>query len=223
MEQINNNLKTSKDLEASKSWFAVFTMPRHEKRVETHLCLREVENFLPLYQRQRQWKDGSKGVLRLPLFPNYVFVRIEHSGRIVVLKVPGVISIVGCGPQPWPVPDGYIHWLRDGLRERKIEPYPYLAAGASVRIRSGIMRGMEGVLLRRKDNVRVVLTVEAIMRSITVEVEIDDIEPVVRTWPASRGQDYKYRADRAFLRPQDVDQDRPGTRLKNFCDQMAYS
>lgn len=223
MEQINNNPATSKDLETSKSWFAVFTMPRHEKRVETHLCLREVENFLPLYQRQRQWKDGSKGVLRLPLFPNYVFVRIEHSGRIVVLKVPGVISIVGCGPQPWPVPDGYIHWLRDGLRERKIEPYPYLAVGASVRIRSGIMRGMEGVLLRRKDNIRVVLTVEAIMRSITVEVEIDDIEPVVRTWPASRGQDYKYRADRAFLRPQDVDQDRPDNRLKEFCDQMAYS
>lgn len=196
-EEINKSPASSTDLEAAKSWFAVFTMPRHEKRVEAHLCVREIENFLPLYQRQRQWKDGSRGVVQLPLFSNYVFVRIEHRGRILVLKVPGVISIVGCGAQPLPVPDVYIHWLREGLRERKIEPYPYLVAGTTVRIRSGIMRGMEGVLLRRKNDVRVVLTVEAIMRSITVEVEIDDVEPVVRTWPASGGQDYNDRADQA--------------------------
>jgi transcription antitermination factor NusG len=189
MEQINKSPLTSRDLESAKNWFAVFTMPRHEKRVETHLGLREIENFLPLYQKQRQWKDGSKGVLQLPLFPNYVFVRIEHSGRLVVLKVPGVISIVGCGTQLWPISDSYIHWLQQGLRERKIEPYPCLAVGTTVRIRSGIMKGMEGVLLRRKDNIRVVLTVEAIMRSITVEVEMDDIEPVVHTWSASAGPD----------------------------------
>jgi transcription antitermination factor NusG len=213
MEEINKSPISSRDLEAAKGWFAVFTMPRHEKRVETHLCLRKIENFLPLYQRQRQWKDGSKGVLQLPLFPNYVFVRIERSGRILVLKIPGVVSIVGCGTQPWPVPDGYIHWLREGLRERKIEPYPYLVTGTSVRIRSGIMRGMEGVLLRRKDNVRVVLTVEAIMRSITVEVEIDDIEPVARTWPASGGQDHETEQI----------EHRQGNRLKGFCDQIAYS
>ncbi len=191
MQEINKTPISSRDLESTKSWFAVFTMPRHEKRVETHLGLREIENFLPLYQKQRQWKDGSKGVLQLPLFPNYVFVRIEHSGRIVVLKVPGVISIVGCGTQLWPVPDSYIHWLREGLRERKIEPYPYLPVGTTVRIRSGIMKGMEGVLLRRKDNIRVVLTVEAIMRSITVEVEMDDIEPVVRPRSASGAPDTK--------------------------------
>jgi transcription antitermination factor NusG len=189
-EEINKSATSSRDLEAAKSWFAVFTMPRHEKRVEAHLCLREIENFLPIYQRQRQWKDGSKGVLRLPLFSNYVFVRIERSGRVLVLKVPGVISIVGCGAHPLPVPDVYIHWLREGLREKKIEPYPYLVAGTSVRIRSGVMRGMEGVLLRRKNNVHVVLTVEALMKSITVEVEIDDVEPIVRTWPDSGGLDH---------------------------------
>lgn len=191
MEQINKGPMSSGDLESAKSWFAVFTVPRHEKRVETHLGLREIENFLPLYNKQRQWKDGSKGVLQLPLFPNYVFVRIEHTGRLVVLKIPGVISIVGCGTQLWPVSDSYIHWLREGLQERKIEPYPYLAVGTTVRIRSGIMKGMEGVLLRRKDNIRVVLTVEAIMRSITVEVEMDDIEPVGPTWSASGEPDMR--------------------------------
>ncbi|HET8887423.1 MAG TPA: transcription termination/antitermination NusG family protein [Candidatus Angelobacter sp.] len=166
--------------DAAKNWFAVFTIPRHEKRVEAHFCLRDIENFLPLCQKSRQWKDGSKGTLQLPLFSSYIFVRIGCGGRAPVLRVPGVISIVGCGPRPLPVPDSYILWLREGLRQGKIEPYPYLAAGTRVRIRSGVMAGMEGVLLRRKNNFRVVLTLEMIMKSVTVEVEMEDIEPVGR-------------------------------------------
>ncbi|MBZ5509070.1 MAG: UpxY family transcription antiterminator [Acidobacteriia bacterium] len=166
--------------ETVKNWFAVFTVPRHEKRIEQHLHLRKIENFLPLYQKQRQWKDGSKGMLQLPLFSTYIFVRISIRERLPVLKVPGVISIVGGGPQPMPVPDSYIHFLREGLRHGKIEPYPCLAVGTRVRIRSGVMAGMEGVLLRKKNNFRVVLTVEMIMKSVIVEVEMDDIEPVAR-------------------------------------------
>jgi len=175
-------------MNAAKNWFAVFTVPRHEKRVETHFHLREIESFLPLYRQQRQWKDGSKGMLQLPLFSNYIFVRIGREGRVPVLKVPGVISIVGCGIQPLPVSDSYIHSLREGLRQGKIEPHPYLTMGAKVRIRSGVMAGMEGVLLRKKNNFRVVLTLEMIMRSVTVEVEMEDVEPVGRTVCASEFQ-----------------------------------
>jgi transcription antitermination factor NusG len=163
-----------------KNWFAVFTMPRHEKKVESHLGLREIENFLPVYQKQRQWKDGSKGTLHLPLFANYIFVRINCGGRVPVLRVPGVISIVGCGAQALPIPDSYIEWLREGLRERKIEPHPHLTVGSRVRIRSGAMAGMEGVLVRKKNDFRVVLTLEMIMRSVMVEVDTDEIEPVAR-------------------------------------------
>lgn len=163
-------------LEAAKNWFAVFTVPRHEKRIESHFLLRGIENFLPLFQKQRQWKDGSKGTLHLPLFPNYIFARIGCIERVPVLKVPGVISIVG-GPKPLPVAESYIHFLREGLRHGKIEPHPYLTVGTRVRIRSGVMAGMEGVLLRKKNNFRVVLTLDMIMRSVTVEVEMEDIEP----------------------------------------------
>jgi transcription antitermination factor NusG len=166
--------------EAEKNWFAVFTVPRHEKRVEEHFRLREIESCLPLYRTQRRWKDGSRGVLDLPLFSNYIFVRIDHGGRVPVLKVPGVISIVGWGPQPLSVSDSYIRWLREGLRQGKIEPHPHLTIGTRVRIHSGAMAGMEGVLIRKKNNFRVVLTLEMIMKSVTVEVEIEDIEPVGR-------------------------------------------
>ncbi len=168
-------------LHAAKNWFAVFTVPRHEKRVEEHFLLREIESFLPLYQKERRWKDGSKGTLQLPLFSSYIFVRIGGEERVPVLKVPGVRCIVGFGRHPVPIPDSYINGLREGLRQRKIEPHPYLTPGARVRLRSGVMAGMEGVLLRKKASFRVVLTLEIIMRSVTVEVEMNDIEPVNRT------------------------------------------
>ncbi len=168
----------SADESAAKQWFAVYTVTRHEKRVEHLLNQWSIENFLPLYQKRCQWRDGSKVMLQLPLFSGYLFVRISRGGRVPVLKVPGVRSIVGFGPQPSPIPDTYIDWLRESLRHGKIEPHPYLAAGAKVRIRSGVMAGSEGILLRIKNHFRVVLTMEMIMRSVTVEVELKDIEPV---------------------------------------------
>ncbi len=178
MDSIACTLRGASVSDAAKNWFAVFTVPRHEKRVEAHFCLREIEHFLPLYQQSRQWKDGSKGSLQLPLFSSYIFVRIGSGGRAPVLRVPGVISIVGCGTQPLPVPDSYIHFLREGLRYGKIEPFPSIAVGTRVRIRSGVMTGMEGVLVRKKNNFRVVLTLEMIMKSVTVEVEMENIEPI---------------------------------------------
>jgi transcription antitermination factor NusG len=164
---------------ASKNWFAVFTTPRHEKRVEEHFRIREIENFLPLYETQRQWKDRSRGTLLLPLFPSYIFVRIDRNERVPVLEVPGVISIVGGVRESLPVPDTYMHFLREGLRQGKIEPHSYLATGTKVRIRSGVMVGMEGFLVYQKNKSRVVLTLEMITKSVTVEVAMDDIEPSI--------------------------------------------
>lgn len=164
----------------AESWCAVFTIPRHEKQVEKHFVARGIENFLPLYRTKAKWKNGSKMVLELPLFSNYIFVHINNGGRRSVLEVPGVISIVGGARAPWSVPDSYIHFLREGLRQGKIEPHPYLTEGTRVRIRTGVMAGTEGILLRRKNHYRVVLTLEMIMNSVTVEVESENIEPVSR-------------------------------------------
>ena len=166
------------DKSAVMQWFAVYTVTRHEKRVAHLLNLRMIENFIPLYQKQCQWRDGSKIMLQLPLFSSYLFVRINRSGRVPVLQVPGVRSIVGFGSQPSPIPDSYIDWLRDSLRQMKIEPHPLLAAGTKVRIRSGAMAGTEGILLRMKNDFRVVLTMGMINRSVAVEVTLKDIEPV---------------------------------------------
>ena len=160
------------------SWFAVYTHARHEKCVARHLRERCLENFLPLYQKVHHWRKRSRVTLDLPFFPNYVFVRIKPEQRASVLAVPGVVALVGRGHIPSPLPDSEIESLRIGLELGKCEPHPYLVAGERVRIRTGAMEGFEGILLRRKNDVRVVLTLELIQRSVAVEVDAEDVEPV---------------------------------------------
>jgi transcription antitermination factor NusG len=168
----------------SPRWYAVYTTPRHEKRIATHCSQRDIESFLPLYQEVRQWKNRCKVKLDLPLFPNYLFVRIEREARFRVLSVPGVLSILGAGSDLFPVEDEYIGLLRQGLDEHKIEPHPLVEVGDRVKIIAGAMSGMEGILVRKKNELRVVLKVALLERSISVEVTTANIE-VVETGTAS--------------------------------------
>jgi len=162
--------------ETSPRWFALYTTPRHEKHVSEMLAQRQIETFLPLYRTTRQWKKSRPVDLELPLFPTYVFVRIAREARGAVLSMQGVLSIVGSGREPWPVPDPDIEAIRLGLQMGKIEPHPYLTVGERVRIKAGVMTGVEGILVRKKNDLRVVLSLDAIMRSVAVEVDADDIE-----------------------------------------------
>ncbi len=164
-------------------WFAAYTSSRHEKRVALHFAEREIEAFLPLYATRHRWKNRCEVTVELPLFPNYVFVRTAARERVRILEVPGVLALVGTGKIPAPLPDFEIEMLRSGVGLRRIEPHPYLVIGERVRITAGPMTGMEGVLVRKKNNFRVVLALDAIMRSVAVEVDAEDLEPV-RTGPA---------------------------------------
>jgi transcription antitermination factor NusG len=178
---IDNSAVLTASADTLPRWFAVYTTPRHEKHVSEILAERQIETFLPLYRANRQWKKSSPVVLDLPLFPTYVFVRIERKSRGVILGTPGVLSIVGSSKEAWPLPELEIDALRSGLLERKIEPHPYLVVGERVRIMAGVMAGVEGVLVRKKNDLRVVLSLDTIMRSVAVEVNADDIEPVATT------------------------------------------
>jgi transcription antitermination factor NusG len=160
------------------SWFAIFTRSHHEKAVRQHLIQQQIEAFLPLYSQVRQWTNRRRVTLQLPLFPNYVFVRLDRRDRARVLAVQGVLSIVGRGSDPTPLSEFEIESLRSGLHLRNFEPHPLLVVGMRVRIKIGALEGMEGVLLRNKNNLRVVLTVALINQSVAVEVDVDDVEPV---------------------------------------------
>jgi len=146
--------------------------------VARHLTGRHIESFLPLYTTVRRWKNGCRLPVDKPLFPGYIFVHIARRESVKVLQVPGVVSIVGAGREPSPLPNAEIESLRSALPLLPIEPHPYLVAGEKVRIRSGSLAGMIGVLVRKKNDLRVVLTLDLIQQSVAVEIDADQIEPL---------------------------------------------
>lgn len=166
------------DIPPDRQWYAVFTMPQNEKSAARHLSHRDVESFLPTYSTVRTWKNRQRVDLVLPLFPSYLFVRIGRRERGKVLGSPGVLRIVGSNREPIPVPEETIEFLRSDLCARKLEPYRELAVGQRVRIRNGAMRGLQGVLVRRNNNLRFVLTVDLINQHAAVEIGAENLEPV---------------------------------------------
>jgi transcription antitermination factor NusG len=157
-------------------WYVASTCANHERRVQQQLEVRNVETFLPLYASVRRWKD-RRVHLHLPLFPGYVFVRIALRDRLRVLQIPGAVRLVGFNGHPTALPTEEIEAIRRGLTHVQcVEPYPYLRAGRRVRINSGPLAGLEGILLRKKNPLRVVLSVDLIMRSVVAEVDVSDLD-----------------------------------------------
>lgn len=159
-------------------WYAVQTCANHEKRVLQQFGPRNVDAYLPLYESVRRWKDRRMR-LELPLFPGYVFVHLALRDRLRVLQTPSVVRLVGFGGQPVALPDQEVEALRQGLRhEMHIEPHPYLKAGQRVRVKTGPLQGLQGVLVRRKGVSRFVISLDLIMRSVAAEIDVADLEPV---------------------------------------------
>jgi transcription antitermination factor NusG len=118
-------------------------------------------------------------MLDLPLFPGYVFVRMAMGDRLQVQTVPGVARLVGFDGTPAALPDQEIEGLRTSLRTAVgAEPHPYLTAGRRVRMKSGPLAGMEGLLLRRKGGFRLVISIELIQRSVALDADAADVEPI---------------------------------------------
>jgi transcription antitermination factor NusG len=163
--------------DCDSQWYVATTAPHHEKWVARQLDGSHIQHFLPLYRSLRRWKDRRKE-LELPLFPGYLFVRIPLAERLSVLRTPGVVQIVGFQGKPHAVPESEIETLRQSmLHGTSLQPHPYLRIGRRVRVQNGPLAGMEGILVRRKDALRVVLSVDVITRSFAVEVDTADIHP----------------------------------------------
>ena len=160
----------------AKAWYALYVSSRHERKILHHLQRLNIEAFLPAYMTVHRWKNRCQKQLELPLFPNYLFVHIAWCERIAVLQVAGVHSIVGYGRRPAVLPDALVIALRATLASRQVEPHPYLVIGQRVRIRKGPLAGLQGILVRKKHNLRVILTLDQIMQSAAVEISGDEVE-----------------------------------------------
>jgi transcription antitermination factor NusG len=177
-ESVLGSSDTDLTTDLQPHWYALYTCANHEKRVAAELRARTVEHFLPLYSSVRRWKD-RRVPLDLPLFPGYVFVRLALRDRLRALQIPSVVRLVGFTGQPAPLPDDEMEILRSGLSEHSdAEPHPFLTVGRRVRITSGPFTGLEGILLRRKSLLRVVVSIALIHRAVAVDVDIADVRPV---------------------------------------------
>jgi transcription antitermination factor NusG len=159
-------------------WYAVQTRSRHEKRVSEQLQSRSIQVFLPVQYCRHKWRNGVTADVELPLFPCYLFARPAAQERLSLLQLPGVLGLAATTAKPSVIPDDEIELLRQVTSTFRTEPHPFLHAGDPVRIISGPMAGLEGILTRRKQQFRLVLSVKVIMRSIAIEVSEFDIEPV---------------------------------------------
>jgi len=161
------------------SWLAVFTLPKNEHSVARHLDRLNVSYFLPTYESTRVWKNRQRVTVSLPLFPTYLFVHIPIGDRWRVLSAPGVVRIVSNSKGPILVDAREIHFIRVARDQSNLEPFDEIPIGRQVRITSGAMTGVEGILIRRKGGgTRLVLSLQLINMHAAVEVDGQHVEPV---------------------------------------------
>lgn len=159
-------------------WYALYTKHQHEKSVARNLLCKGFETFLPLYAAARNWKDRAK-LLHLPLFPCYVFLKTNLERRLDIITTPGVHALVSNGGHPATIPAAQIESIRQVVSSSAhVEPYPFLKCGDWVRVRSGPLTGVHGILVRNKTIYRLVVSVEMLGRAAAVEIDAVSIERV---------------------------------------------
>ncbi|UWZ86993.1 hypothetical protein MOP44_09265 [Occallatibacter riparius] len=155
-------------------------MPRSECSVARHLDACQVETFVPVFEELHVWKNRQKKKIAKPLFPSYVFVRVTKAERSLVYRAPGMLRLVGNSKGPISVSTSEMAFLQSATSMNRLAPYKDLVLGERVRINSGPMSGMEGILVRKKNDLRFVLSVSLIHQYVALEVNAEEIERVGR-------------------------------------------
>jgi len=171
-------------------WRAIYTRHQHEKVIAQVLIAKGLDVFLPLYNSARRWKDRTVQ-LALPLFPCYLFLRGLEERRLEVVTTPGIVSILSINGEPATIPESEIESVRRAIEwGNRVEPHPFLRCGDRVRVITGPLQGLEGILVRKKSLCRLVLSVELLQRSAAVEVDVSSVERIEsgrHTSPWGRG------------------------------------
>ena len=183
LEELEKELEPGPSVESDVTmalppWFALRVRPNYEKPVAAALRGKGFQEFLPLVRSRRQWSDRVK-VMDLPLFPGYLFCRLNLEERMPLLTTPGFLYLVGVGKNPEPVDQSEIEAIQSVLRSGlPVTPWPSLMVGQKVRLKHGPLRGLEGVLTKIANQHRIYVAVTLLKRSISVEVAPEWIHPV---------------------------------------------
>jgi transcription antitermination factor NusG len=169
---------TSDTIERLAPWYALRIQSRLATVASATLRGKGYEEFLPLYCSRRRWSDRIKE-LQVPLFPGYLFCRFDPTQRLPILTTPGVIGIVGIGPNPAPIDSGEIEAIHRVLDTGvAAQPWKYIPSGRRVRVLHGALAGIEGIFLEVKKDHRLLLSVTLLQRSVAVQIDSADVVPV---------------------------------------------
>jgi transcription antitermination factor NusG len=175
---LNESMVTTESHVYDSSWYALYTRHQHEKIVDQILTNKGFDTFLPLYTTTHHWKDRTKA-LSLPLFPCYVFLKGGIERRLQILTTPGIYGLVSSAGQPAAIPDIEIEAIRRVVESgARVESHPYLKCGNWVRVKSGPLTGIEGILVRKKNISRLVLSVEILGTAAAIEIAAFQVEAV---------------------------------------------
>lgn len=163
----------------SLSWYVLYTKGRHEKLVDRELQKKRIETFLPLRKITRRWSDRRK-IITEPLFKSYLFVHFPWKDRWNVLNTTGVVRFVGSSfSDPACIPEQELFAIQRFVEnDIQIDPFPYLKQGERVYIRSGPFKGVEGFIIRKDKHSRLVISLNLLMQSISIEIDAACVEPV---------------------------------------------
>jgi transcription antitermination factor NusG len=166
-------------------WYALQVASRCEKAVASGLALRGYNEFLPLYRSRRKWSDRLQDV-DLPLFPGYVFCRLDINHRLPALLIPGVVRIVGLGKTPIPLDEPEIAAVQAVVRSGLLtQPWPFLKVGQTVSIEEGPLRSVTGILTEIGGSEQLIVSISLLQRSLAVAIPRHSIRPTgdARVWP----------------------------------------
>ncbi len=164
--------------EAPPPWFGVRTKSNQEKLAASVLEAKGVELYLPLYRVQRRWSDRIAETT-LPLFPGYLFCRFEPSQKLPIISTPGVASVVAFGNVPAPIDNSEIEAIQALINAGNgLQPHPYLREGERIKVNSGPLEGVEGILIRKRTAWRMVVSINLLQRSISIEIDRDCLRQV---------------------------------------------
>lgn len=172
MEKINQS--------DSYSWYAVYIKSRAEKKAESELQSKEIECFLPLQRKLRQWSDRKKWV-EIPLIPGYLFVKINNSEHIKVIQSNYIVSYVRFEGKAATIPDNQIEYLKLMLQQDNAEieiTRENFEPGQLIEVIAGPLIGLQGKLVSINGKNKIAIELLQLGYSALVEISPNDISSI---------------------------------------------
>ena len=167
----NTALALTQNTTVPLPWYGIRTRSNQERLAATVLKCKGYEQYLPVYSHRRRWSDRVVETHQ-PLFPGYVFCRFDAKKRRPIITTPGVVAVVGCGNEPEPISETEIQAIQLVLQSTfAAQPCPFLRESQRIRVNRGSLEGLEGILLKKKSEWRIVISVTMLQRSIAVEID----------------------------------------------------